>query len=322
VTSSLVLLCVAAAAMVASVTSVVTGAALALARRMLDRMTPRAQARLLLCAALLPAFATIAIMIAALAPSFGWVTDHCDVAIDLHGHPHICVHHRAIAPPLPLTIIAALFAVRAGFHIARLIGLGFVTVGTKRRLRRSATGEFSGARVLPVGEPQAFIVGVFAPVLYVTRGLLAPENRMHADSVLAHERAHLHRGDPLRRVVVMLSLIFHVPGVARWIERRLACAQEMAADLEAADAVGSRARVASALVHLARSHSQRGRLVFGFGGSDVELRVRALMDSAPRSAGPGPRFLAALACVLLLSIAGAADAVHHGVEHALGLLTG
>src|SRR5690606_16635337 len=139
-----------------------------------------------------------------------------------------------------------------------------------------------GMRVLPFDEPQAFVVGLARPTLFVTRGLLSDRHREHLAPVIAHERAHLRRRDPLRRLVAALALAFHVPGLASVLERRLGRAHEMAADAEAATEVGSRQRVARALVRLTRARRRAPDVALGFGSSsDVEARVACLLDPRP-----------------------------------------
>lgn len=321
-TLSLGLLCVAAAAIVAAATSSLIGLGLILGRRALDAQSPAAQARLLLGLALLPLVVTVAVMAAALAPSFGWIADHCAAAGASHGHPHICVHHQSVLPALPIIAVAGLLLVRCIAVAGRLLLLRRSVVRTRRMLMREAQATIPGAHVLPLEAPQAFVLGVLRPAMFVTRGLLAAAHRDHMDTVLAHERAHLHRGDPARRLIASVAFAFHLPGIATAIERRLARAHEMAADEDAAAAVGSRARVARALVHLSRASTRVPAPALAFAGSDVELRVRSLLDAHPRGTGPGPHSLLAVASMAAVAIAVGADAVHHGLEVTLGLLGG
>ena len=88
-------------------------------------------------------------------------------------------------------------------------------------------------------------------------GLFVPSGTMgNLAAVLAHERAHITRRDAPWRLVAQLAYSFHLPIVARHLDSALARAHEMAADEEAAQRVGSRSRVAEALVHMARSAAQ------------------------------------------------------------------
>lgn len=322
-TPSLVLLCLAASAVLAATASGLSGLGLLLGRRALTARSPAAQARILLGLALLPAFATVTVMAAALAPSFGWIADHCGSAPQLPAHPHICSNHESVLPALPITILAAAFVLRtllAGFRLG-------VSTMSARRVRRDLAGGAvaklpGGAWVLPLDEPQAFVLGVLRPSLFLTRGLLAPEHRDHLEAVLAHERAHLVRRDPARRVLASLAFAFHLPGIAAAIERWLARAHEMAADEDASTVVGSRSRVARALVHLARARIRPLAVALAFADSDLELRVRALLEERGTKRGPLPQTLMVLAGAGVAGIASGAEAVHHGVEVVLGLLGG
>lgn len=320
---SLALLCLAATAAIAFTASALTGAALA--RRSLDHLTPAAQARLLLVLAVLPAAASLATMTAALAPSFGWIADHCLRAAEQHRHPHICAHHEAGLPALSAALLAGLLLLRLAHAGLRLGRQALFARNTLRDLVRVAAMDHTPAlHVLPFEQPQAFVIGLFRPRLFVTRGLLADAHRDHLEPVLAHEHAHLRRRDPLRRLVCSIALAFHLPGIARHIERRLGQAHELAADAEAAAALQSPERVARALLHLAREQralAPAPAMMFeGADASEIGARVTSLLDARPRHDQPRPALIAAAATAALVLLAAGADLVHHGVEMFLGLL--
>ncbi len=321
---SLAVLLAATAAVIAFSTSALVGLGLAAtpARRL--RLSAAAEARFLLVAALLPFLVTVVVMTATMAPSFGWIADHCLTSPDVHEHPHLCGHHIAGFPGAPLVGLALLLAARLAVGgVSAVVGALRLAV-TRRQLDRSCVPR-AGMRVLPVDEPQAFLLGVFRPRLFVTRGLLGLDRARDAEVVIAHERAHLERRDPLRRQLARIGLPFHLPGVARAIERRLARAHEMAADAEAAREVGSRERVAETLVQVMRAQVRRPRAGLAFEATstaDMEARVRRLLDHDPDRDGPGVAALAAGVCTVQAVVLLAADTVHHGVEHVLGLLGG
>lgn len=293
-------------------------------RRWLDGLAPAAQSRVLLCAALLPAFVAVTVTVAALAPSFGWIVDHCALSLDSHTHPHICAaHHVATLPALTLLALSGVFAARVIFAFARTARAIVSAVLTRRALAQVASESTSlGAQVLPFEEPQAFVVGLFRPSVFVTRGLLADTHREHLEAVLAHEAAHIRRRDSLRRLAAFIALPFHLPGIAAWIERRLARAHEMAADAEAAALIRSPERVAHALVRLARANRPAPTFALAFGGSNLEVRVATLLDSRPRMDQPKTAALAVAGVMGLVLVGFSADAIHHGVEMLLGILGG
>lgn len=321
---TLVVLCLAAFAIVTYCISAGVGLALAGLEVRLDRLSAAARARVYLSAALFPLLASAAILTAALAPSFGWIADHCGAAAAPHLHPHICAAHQgAVWPGLPLLLLA--FAVSVRFLVATIGHAHALFLGawTRRGLDRAsaATAGSRRVRVLPVDEAQAFVLGLLRPTIYITRGLTSGPQRGHLDAVLAHERAHLARRDPLRRFVAGIALAFHLPGIAGRIDRALSQAQELAADEAAARSIGSRGRVAGALVALAKARPRAPQGALAFVGSEVETRVVQLMDTRPRSDSPTSIMLGAVATLALFGLAAGVDGVHHAVESLLGAIS-
>jgi hypothetical protein len=293
--------------------------------RALDALSPAARARQLLCVSFLPGLATLALMTAAMAPSFGWIADHRDLQAELeHDHPHLCADHVVLGlPAISVIVLAALFSLRVLVGSALVLRRVWISMAAQSALERTSDFDVSaGVRIVPLAEPQAFVAGMLAPAVYVTRGLLAREHREHLAAVLAHEWAHVLRWDPLKRLASQLGLVFHLPGVARWLEAELAAAQEMAADADAAARVGSGARVARALVHLTRARSRLPHLVLPFGTGDLESRVRRLLLPPSGYDFPRPLSISVAGAVALVVVALSADGVHHGIEMLLGLFGG
>jgi beta-lactamase regulating signal transducer with metallopeptidase domain len=191
----------------------------------------------------------------------------------------------------------------------------------RRQLIESASARIGMATVLPLGEPVAFVVGFLRPTLFVSTGLLArPADEVAA--VLAHERAHAARLDPLRRLVANVVLAFHLPGIADALERRLGITQEMAADACAADELGDPIRVAETLVSVARARvAHVGRpSACDPRGAAVSERVLELLRETPARPGiPVRAFLGAFA-TFVVALTGSAEVVHHAIEHVLSLL--
>jgi Zn-dependent protease with chaperone function len=262
-------------------------------------------------------------MIAALAPSFGWIADHCYRTHEVHAHPHICAHHETALLAWPVAALASLFGVRLAVVMVRVAAWGVVSFRTRRALEQTAQHRLvDGVRVLPLDCPQAFVLGIFAPRVFVTRGLLRARHRSHLQAVLAHERAHVARGDSRWRLAAQLCYAFHLPFVARHLDVLLAGAHEMAADEAAARSIGSRSRVAEALVHMARTGSNAPAFAHAFAHKDIEERVVALLEPRPGGAEPSTNALLAVGVLALTWIALAAEGIHHGLEIVMGLLTG
>lgn len=318
---------IAAAAIVTFAASACSGLCLLMPERVRASFSAATRARALLGLCLAPLLTGLVVMTAALAPSFGWIADHCFGGGDVHAHahPHICEHHVDDLPALSLLAFAA---VLLGRVLQRSLGVGWSLVQARwvsaRLTRTSETlaSDHGELRVLPFEEPQAFVLGFMRPRLFVTRGLLSSQHREHLAAVVAHEHAHMRRNDPLRSLVADLGLAFHLPGIARALRARLARAQEMAADADAASALGDRARIAQALVHVARAQLRAPHGALAFGASHVELRVRGLLDDRPLREWPssGALWLAFVSAGVFVALH--ASTVHHTVEQALGLLGG
>jgi len=317
---SFVVWTLAAAGVVAFATSAAVGPIALGLRRTGPRLHPADRARLWQLVAALPAAAASVVVVAALVPAV-LGTDHCG-AHGMH-HPHLCPTHTAGLPaPIPLVLGALLLlrSVHAGVRAARLaLRARRITAG----LETAPGFEPGSPAVVPSTDRFAFVTGFLRPRVYVSRGLLSAAGRgeIDLDAVVAHEQAHVRGRDPLRNLAARLALSFHLPGVGAAIARRLARAVESAADEQAAMRLGDRLRVADALVRMARLRTAPPAGALGFGGDDLEGRVRELLADHPadRPAPTGPALLATvlLGCGAMLF----APAVHHGLETVMGWLS-
>jgi Zn-dependent protease with chaperone function len=325
VSAGFVVLSVAAGALVAAGASLGVGATLRGVDRWLTRCAPDAQARVLLAAALAPAMATAALLLAAWSPNFGWIVDHCTLDGDPHGshHPHLCTHHGGGWPGLPLALVAAVFAMRLAWTGLRAAwGAWLAHRATRELLQTPGLQRDGDAWVLPIDAPHAFVIGVWPPRLFVTRGLCASAARQHLDAIRAHELAHVENRDTARKLIAHWACGLHVPLVGARIEAQLDRALELAADDFAARSVGSCADVAQALVDMARAALVLPVGARAFAVGHVEARVLALLDDGDRTSGPSARVLVCVIGLALAAVAMQADAVHHGVEVVLGWLAG
>ncbi len=100
--------------------------------------------------------------------------------------------------------------------------------------------------------PRAFCAGLIRPRVYVSVGAGKLISREQLEAIVAHERHHVRRRDPLRMLVVaaLADSLFFMPVLLRLAERYRALA-ELAADETAARAKGRRA-LASAMLAIAR----------------------------------------------------------------------
>lgn len=97
--------------------------------------------------------------------------------------------------------------------------------------------------------PQAFCAGYLRPRIYVSDGALDVLAPAELRAVLAHERHHAVRRDPLRALVgrVLANALFFLPALRRSSERYDAVA-ELAADEAAVRDTGDRRGLAAALL--------------------------------------------------------------------------
>jgi Zn-dependent protease with chaperone function len=124
-----------------------------------------------------------------------------------------------------------------------------------RRLAGSARGRVAAAVVFEDERPRAFCAGLLRPQVYVSTGALAALDEPALQAVLAHERHHAVRHDPLRLAVgrVLSRALFFVPGIGA-----LAGHQESLAELGADEhAIGTAGENRSALARAMLSFSEQ-----------------------------------------------------------------
>jgi Peptidase family M48 len=283
------------------------GVALAGGGRRLAALAPAARARLLLTAALAPAFAA-ALLVLALA---------ADVA--LFASPLHCAERFAAASPhLPALTLLTAWLGWGAFGMLRAAALCLRALAARRRLAALSVPDARGFWRVPCAGAEAFVLGFRRPEVYVSTGLAARADARSLETVIAHERAHVRRREPLRRLAAALALALHLPGVAGALGRALRAAEEASADADAARSLGDRGRVAEALVRFARMR-HGAPLAVSFHGDCLEARVREVL--APAKGGEEPRLsalLLAAAAALALALAGA-PLLHRATELAFEL---
>lgn len=127
-----------------------------------------------------------------------------------------------------------------------------------RAVRPQGERLIGGERVLVVGDsvPRAFCAGLLRPRVYLSSGALDGLDAEELLAVVAHERHHRQRRDPLRLLVVrvLADALFFVPVLAR-LRTRYAQLAEMAADEAAVRALRDPAPLASALLRFGETSS-------------------------------------------------------------------
>lgn len=162
-----------------------------------------------------------------------------------------------LRPDLPSLLVLALGALGAAVLVraARSLDRDWRAQRRfRRRLPIAGTNQVCGTTVHWVQDtrPRAFCAGLLHPRVHVSVGAREALSPQQLETVVAHERHHACRRDPLRLLVVsaLAESLFFMPVLARLADRYRALA-ELAAD-EAAVRESDRATLASALLAFGR----------------------------------------------------------------------
>jgi Zn-dependent protease with chaperone function len=121
------------------------------------------------------------------------------------------------------------------------------------RHRESATGH--RAVIIDSDRPQAFCAGLVHPRVYLSRGALELLSAGELSAVLAHERHHARRRDPLRLACAraLADALFFLPPLRRLVEQQNSLSEMAADDAAVIAAAGDRAALASAMLRFSES---------------------------------------------------------------------
>jgi len=235
----------------------------------------------------------------------------CHCATSMPGWMHLCPQHPTTAPVLLVPTLGAILMLLPG----RLQALAF--------LFREPLGTGTGATptLVDLPHPTAVLAGWLRPSLLIDRRLWTTLQPEHRDALLAHERGHLARRDPLVLTVLRVLTAVAPSARARPLLRQWLDHAERSADQAATRHVDPLV-VAEALVACARLTPSRPSGRLGWTAGQLESRVHALVDGAPDTRVPRPdASIADLAAALLLLAVGLVSApwLHHHVEHVLNL---
>jgi Zn-dependent protease with chaperone function len=166
-------------------------------------------------------------------------------------------------------------------------------------------------RVDAVDTAEAFAVTyrLIRPRILVSATLAAELTTAEVSAVLAHEREHVRRRDPLRILAVRLLAAFawYVPA-ASWLASRAVLRRELAADRASAHGAG-RGVLAGALLKLASLPARPAAAAAGpalDAPGSLEARVAQLEGGRPpRLRLTPPRMLGTAGIVAVLTVAGA-----------------
>jgi hypothetical protein len=130
------------------------------------------------------------------------------------------------------------------------------------RLIGRESGTIGGAVLIDEPRPRAFCAGLLRPRVYISTGALSLLDESSVDAVLAHERHHARRYDPLRLAAgrVLTKALYFVPGLEGLIARHQAIA-ELGADESAVKvAPENRSALARAMLSFADAASADDRV--------------------------------------------------------------
>jgi Zn-dependent protease with chaperone function len=311
--------------------SAALGAAATAGRRRLARRGPAAERAGASLALLLPPVLGLAVT-AALALGKLWAAtnggDHC---LTHPHHLHLCLVHGGAWAGEAWAL--ALLAAAGTAFLARLAAASARHLRAGRSLRRLArvsrplADDARDVVLAPSALPFAFTAGLLRPRVYVSSALWDRLDGRQREALLAHERAHLRRGDVRTRVALELAGLLGAPFVAERLLAQWSAATERWCDAEAAARVADPLVVAETLVRVARlgaaaSGGARpaGALSFTACRDDLGARVEALLAWDGREGRSRALAWSTAAAVALAAAAAGAFAhpLHHVFESLLG----
>jgi TonB family protein len=158
------------------------------------------------------------------------------------------------------------------------------------------------------------MIGWLRPVILVPVGLFAGLTPDQIEAILAHELAHVRRGDyvvnALQRVVEIV--LFYHPAVW-WVSACVRREREHCCDDLAAPLSSSRLTYARALLALEQQRGRVPALAMGVAGTGLFARIRRIVDPA---ATPNPALSKGSAMPILLSLVALAFTGWISVGHA------
>lgn len=201
---------------------------------------------------------------------------------------------RYIGVPISLPLMSAVFASTLAFCVRRLVREAICARRFGRMLRRTADNRQSRryARrfgfdrrqltIIRTDAPVAMTVGFFRPRIVLSAGLLRMLEPAELAAVVAHERHHLRRRDPLALFALSLSrtALWYVP-LLGWAEDKYRTAIEVLADRHAIAASGGGAEaLGGALLKLLRQGRAKGMPAASasFADASINVRLRLLLD--------------------------------------------
>jgi hypothetical protein len=165
-----------------------------------------------------------------------------------------------------------------------------------RLLDREQPQAWAGAMLIADAQPRAFCAGLVRPRVYVSTGAAALLDDAALSAVLAHERHHARRHDPLRLAVgrVLAHALFFLPRLGDLVERQQALAELSADESVVRGTDADRSALARAMLSFSESAA-------GGGATGIDAaRVDYLLGEPPNWHFPALLCLAAISILVLL----------------------
>jgi Zn-dependent protease with chaperone function len=201
----------------------------------------------------------------------------------------------ANAGAIVVTVLAGLGLLMAGAAAWRLVRELHADRSFRRALASSQPAPLEGAWIVTDERPQAFCSGLLRPRVYCSTGALELLDPPALAAVLAHERHHARRRDPLRLACgrVLAAGLFFIPGMRRLVQRQDALAEISADEAAVLTAGVERSGLASAMLSFSQASSTDAL------GIDPE-RVDYLLGERPQWRFPVALCLGIVAALSLL----------------------
>jgi BlaR1 peptidase M56 len=197
-------------------------------------------------------------------------------------------------------IVIVLLAGLGAVVTARALSGGVKELAASRRFHRPLAGKHlqvvHGACLIADVQPRAFCAGLLRPRVYLSTGALEMLDDSALNALLAHERHHVRRHDPLRLATgrVLARALFFLPALGDLVERQQALA-ELSADESAVNAApANRSALARAMLSFSDARSSGGSI-----GIDP-ARVDYLLGEPPSWRFPALMCLVAASVIALL----------------------
>ena len=197
-------------------------------------------------------------------------------------------------------IVIVLLAALGLVVTARALAGAARELQASRRFHRFLSGEqpqaLHDALLIDDAQPRAFCAGLLRPRVYVSTGALALLDDAALSTVLAHERQHARRRDPLRLAAgrVLARALFFLPGLGDLVERQQALAELSADESAVNDRPANRSALARAMVSFSDTPPDGGSA-----GVDP-ARVDYLLGDPPSWRFPALLCLVATSVLVLL----------------------